>query len=204
MAYKYSRDRRELGAYHVYNRAIDGTRLFGDDEDRRVFAGMTQRHLTAVPEKDRRGRPYRSLRDEVRMNARCLLTSLFHLVLWQRVAGGIDRLMRRVLGAYVRYFHKKYGGSGPMFAGEFRARRIDGPNSFKWRIGYVHDNHERLGLDYEFSTHGLYLSPNEAPTWLDVGSTLKIFGGLPAYLDYMKQRAERARLDQELRRDQRL
>ncbi len=201
MAYRYTRDRELPGAYHSFLRGLNGMTIFRDDDDRRTFEWMIQRHLSIVPNKDLRGREYVSLRSEVRLVARNVMTTHFHLVLWQRVAGGIDRLMRRVLAAYVRYFHRKYGTTGPLFAGEYRARRLDGPKTFMWRVGYVHDNHKRLGVDYEFSTHGLYLKPDDAPSWLEVGPTLKIFGGLDGYLDYMRKRAERNALDEELRVD---
>lgn len=88
------------------------------------------------------------------------MTKHFHPVLWQKVAGGIDRLMRRVTAGYVRYFHRRYGTSGPMFAGEYRARRLDGLKTFMWRVG-----------------------------------------GVDGYFEYMRKRAERNALDEELRID---
>lgn len=201
MAYRYTRNREIPGAYHLFHKGLNGMAIFRDDTDRRTFEGMIQRYLSSVSAKDERGREYASLRGEVRMIARNPLTTRFHLILWQGVPGGIDRLMRRVLAGYVRYFHRKYGTSGPLFAGEYRARRLNGPRTFMWRVGYVHDNHKRLGVDYQFSTHGLYLEPDAAPTWLEVDATLRVFGGLDGYLEYMRKRAERNALDDELRID---
>lgn len=201
MAYRYTRDREFIGAYHSFHKGLNGMAIFRDDDDRKMFEWMIQRHLSTVPHKDQRGREYVSLRHEVRLVARNLMTTHFHLILWQKVPGGIDRLMRRVMASYVRYFHRKYGTHGPMFAGEYRARRLDGPKTFMWRVGYVHDNHKRLGVDYKFSTHALYLNPEAAPSWLEVGPTLKIFGGVDGYLEYMRKRAERNALDAELRID---
>jgi hypothetical protein len=201
MAYRYTRDRETPGAYHVFHRGINGDSIFRDDDDRRTFEWMINRHLSVVPSKDQRGRPYVSLRDDVGLVARNLLATHFHLILWQKVRGGIDRLMRRVLAAYVRYFHRKYGTSGPLFAGEYRARLLDGPKTFMWRVGYVHDNHKRLGPDYEFSTHRLYLDPQDAPSWLEVAPALKVFGGVKGYAQYMSLREQRNALDQDLRVD---
>jgi hypothetical protein len=109
--------------------------------------------------------------------------------------------MRRAMAGYVRYFHRKYGADGPLFAGEYRARRLDGPKTFMWRVAYVHDNHKRLGLDYRYSTHRLFLNPQDAPSWLEVEATLKLFGGLDGYLEYMRLRADRNALDEDLRLD---
>lgn len=201
MAYRYTTDRREPGAYHVFQRARDGIWLFQDDEDRRLFESLIDRHLSPLQQRDRRGRPYAQLRDEVRLNARNILSSHFHLILWQRIACGIERLMGRVLSTYTRHHHDKYGTSGPLFAGPYRARRIESPKSFMRRVGYVHDNHRREGLEWRFSTHRAYIDPRHAPGALDVESALKVFGGRAAYLDYMSKRGERNTLDAELRRE---
>lgn len=199
MAYRYPRDKLGIGAYHVFNRARDGMWLFRDHADRRQFEYLIDRHLSSVPRHDSRGRPYVHLRDDVRLNARNLLYTHFHLVLWQRIPGGIERLMSRVLAEYSRYYHRRYGTAGYLYAGEYRARRIESRAQFRWRVSYVHANNKRAGLDWPFSTHRALLHPDEAPSALDANSTLKVFGGAAGYLDYMKKRATREALDQELR-----
>lgn len=199
MAYRYTRDRLEPGTYHVFNQAFPGVRLFRDDEDRRTFESMINRHLSKVLQTDDRGRPYFCLRDEVRMSARNVLTTHYHLVLIQKVPGGIAALMRRVMPAYTRYYHRKYGTSGPLCAKEYSAIKIVGKKSLKYRIAYVNANHKRLREGYEFSTHPLMLDPDDAPTWLEVGPTLRVFGGLDGYLEYMRDYNERRDLDDHLR-----
>lgn len=204
MAYKHTRDRRQPGAYHVFNRARDGLWLFRDDDDRRHFENLIDRHISSKPRVDRRGRPYAWLREEVRMNARCLMYTHFHLILWQRVPGGIDRLMRRVIATYTRYYNNKYGTSHALFEGEYRARRLQSPSEFRWCVGYVHDNHKSEGLIWPFSTHRFYLDPDDAPSALEVGPALRLFGGTDGYRRYMAERAERQALDRKLRTDDRL
>lgn len=199
MAYRNTRDRLDPGTYHVYNQAIDGRALFRDDEDRQTFEGMMNRHLSATPQSDPRGRPYVSLRAEVRMSARNVLTTHFHLVLIQRVPGGIAKLIHRVLVAYTRYYHRKYGTSGPLFKAEYSAIKREGRKHVKYVIGYVQNNHKRLRETYRFSTHRLYLNPEEAPSWLDVGPTIRFFGGLDRYVEYIRDFNRRADLDAKLR-----
>lgn len=173
--------------------------VFRDDADRRTFAAMIDRHLYSSARRDVHHRVYVNLREEVRLNARNLLTTHFHLILWQKVPGGMARLMRRVIHAYTRYFRTKYGGEGAIFRERFRARRLESPQRFKWCVYYVHSNHKRLGLEWEHSTHRYFEDAGDAPEWLDVESTLRIFGGLPAYRDYLKRCSERSDLDAELR-----
>lgn len=185
-------------AFHVYNRVKPGLWLFHDDEDRLVFEEMMNRHLSTVPHFDSRGRQYVNLRDSVRMNSRCLLSSHFHNVLSQLRPGGMAGLMRRVTAAYTQYHHQRHGSTGSLFSGEYRARKITDAENFRWRTAYVHDNHSS-GLDYRFSTHGLYLRPDDAPSWLEVEASLEAFGGLDGYKTYLHRRNTRAQLDAELR-----
>lgn len=201
MPYLYTQDRFAPGGYHAWSHSRDGIWLFRDDEDRKTFEQMMNRHLSSVPQFDQRGRPYCSLREEVRLCARAVLSNHFHLVLWQKVPGGIERLMRRVLGAYTRYYHRKYGTSGPLFEGRYRTRLIQGRKSFMWRVAYVHDNHKREGLDWAFSTHRLFTPDEDPPSWLEVGKTLEVFGGRDGYLRYMDEFLLRRRLDATLRVD---
>lgn len=196
--YSGARKAHSLSAFHVYNRARPGIRLFHDDEDRRVFEEMMNRYLSRVRSFDASGKQYANLRDSVRMNARCLMTSHFHNILSQLQQGGMADLMRRVINGYTRYHHQRHGTSGSLFVGEYRARKITDVENFRWRTAYVHDNHP-TGLDYRFSTHRLYLTPNDAPSWLEVDSSLEAFGGLDGYQSYLRQRKLRAELDAELR-----
>jgi hypothetical protein len=199
VAIRYTRDKLLTGAYHVYNRARDGMWLFRDDEDRRYFEYLVDRHISSVPRFDRYHRPYVWLRSEVTMHARNLLYTHFHLILLQLVPGGMDRLMTTVLSIYSRYYNAKYGTTGYLFEGEYRARRIDSPSLYRWCVGYVHDNHDKEGVDWEFSTHRYFADPDEAPDSLVVASALKQFGGRDPYLDYMEKRSRRQDLDAELR-----
>lgn len=184
MPYLYSRSRWLPGVYHVWARAVDGAWLFRDDDDRRHFEFLVDRHLSTVQRFDRRGRPFAWLRTSVLLCAHNLLSSHFHMVLWQRTEGGIEDLMSRVLPAYVRYYHRRYGTSGPLIEGGFRAREIRGRKSFLWRVAYVHNNHKRMGTDWPFSTHRRLIA-EEPPGWLEATRVLEAFGGRSEYLRYM-------------------
>lgn len=98
-------------------------------------------------------------------------------------------------------YHDRYGTSGYLYDGEYRAKRIDTPAQFRWRVAYVHANSEKFGLDYEFSTHRCYVDENQAGGALDLAPALKLFGGREGYLEYMSRRETRQRLDRELRFD---
>jgi hypothetical protein len=198
MPYAGARKPNDLGAFHVYNRVIPGLKLFHDDEGRRVFEEMMNRYLSRNPSCDASGKEYANLRDVVRLHARCLMTTHFHIIVSQLQAGGMASLMRRVITGYTNYHHRRHGTTGPLFAGEYRARKLTTAEDFRWCTAYVHDNHPS-GLDYRFSTHSRYLNPAEAPSWLEVESSLQAFGGLDGYQEYLHRRDLRAQLDAELR-----
>jgi hypothetical protein len=190
MPFLFSSDRRLPGVYHVWGRARKGQWLFRDDEDRQHFEHLINRHLSSVEHRDKRGRIVVCLRGLVRLCARNLLFSHFHLVLWQRQPGGIESLMKRVLVAYARYHHDKYGTSGQLLEGNYRARRITDRSSFCWRIAYVHFNRKSEGLDWRFSTHRWFAGDDDPPSWIEVDATLERFGGRAEYLRYLEQYRE--------------
>lgn len=187
MPYDYSEDRRRPGLYHVWVRGRKGVWLFRDDEDRRYFEYLIDRHLASVPPLDSRGRPLEWLYGKLRQCARNLLSSHFHQVLWQTEPGMIERLMHNALGAYSRYYRAKYGFSGQLYDGPYRARRIEDRPSLRWRIAYVHFNHKGMGLDWEFSTHRLFMEDADPPGWLAAQPMLRLFGGRDGYLSYLEQ-----------------
>ena len=197
MPHKNSRNRAsELRPFHVYNRGARGRAIFKDDHDRREFLWMLKRHLSRADFRDRRSRKYARV-DGVELLAFCLMTTHFHLVVWQRGPGAMDALMHRVLAAYVRYFRRRHGGRGPLFSGPFRARPLRTPKEFMWAIAYVHDNHP-TGPGYRFSSHRAYLGADDCPPWLNAEAALKPFGDAAAYRAYMDLKAARAQLDAEL------
>ncbi|MBJ7355574.1 MAG: hypothetical protein JHC98_12180 [Thermoleophilaceae bacterium] len=202
MPYSGARKPNAAGDFHQYNRARPGLWLFHDDEDRFVFEEMMNRHLSRNPHFDSRGRQYVNLRDSVRLRSRCLMSSHFHNVLNQLRPGGMAALTRRVIAAYTQYHHQRHGSTGSLFAGEYRARRLLTAEDLRWCTAYVHDNHPS-GLDYRFSTHRLYMQPEEAPSWLEVDSSLGAFGGLDGYKAYLRRRSQRRELDLQLRGPQR-
>lgn len=186
MSFLYSEDRKRPGVYHVWARARGGLWMFRDDADRRHFEALINRHLSCVAPVDSRGRPLLWLHGRLRLYARNLLSTHFHLVLWQVEPGVIEQLMRSVMTGYSRYYRRRYGHKGELFEGRYRARRIEDQQSLRWRIAYVHFNHQRLGLDWEFSTHHRLLDP-DPPGWIAAAAALKVFGGRESYLAYLEQ-----------------
>lgn len=174
--------------YHVYNREVDGERMFIDAEDRRYFRELLRRHLSRDVVKDDRGRPYRNLRAKLRVAAFAICWTHFHLIVFQIEEGGLEALMRSVMGAYTQYFKRKYGREQMMFKGDYRARPLASRKEKLYAIAYVNENHGR-DCFCEFCSHRDYASGAQtAPDWLDVSSGLALFGGVAEYLELISLR----------------
>ncbi len=194
-------DRRELRPYHLYNQgAKRGGRprkVFVDREDKQFFLSLLARHLGRHPASDSRSRPYQHLRGWITLIAFNVMTTHFHLIVWQRDPRGIDQLMNNVKAVYTRYFNAKYGNVDPLFNGPVQSKPVDGVDYFKWLVGYVHKNHP-TGESYEFSSHRAWVEDDRRPGWLDPDPGIKVFGGLGAYREQMDRYDAKRALDTEL------
>jgi hypothetical protein len=197
VAIKNTRMRRLLRPYHLYNQGFNGRSIFIDDADRRYFLYLVGRHLGKNASSDSRGRPLTLLTPLIAVLAYCLMTTHFHLIIWQRDPDGIAQLMGRVLPAYTRYFNARHGNTTPLFRGPVCAKPIRSRSYFKWLVGYVHDNHPS-GPDYEFSSHRAWVEPDFRPGWLEVDPAVKVFGDVDGYTAYLRKRRARKALDREL------
>jgi hypothetical protein len=179
---------RFVGVLHGYNREKSRTPMFKDDEDRRLFKSLFERYLSAEPQTDSRGRPYKNHRAGVRLLALTIKTNHFHVALLQLEPMAAGALMQAVMTTYVRYFNKKYGSSGAMFEGEVRLRPAKDLRDELHLIAYVHENH---GDDCycEFCSHSLYVGhPSHVPSWIDVAEGLARYRGVSNYLRWLRTR----------------
>lgn len=155
--------------YHIYNRGVEKRTVFETAEDYSAFLNLFKRYLMREPEKDRFGRLYDNLSDEVELLAYCLLPNHFHLLVYQYEADGMTRLMRRVMSAYVQYFNEAHDNRvGGLFQSAFKASLID-QDKYLWHISrYIHLNSLDAGSDpatYPYSSFPYYLGQT-APQWL--------------------------------------
>jgi hypothetical protein len=193
MPAKNTRQRSWIGPNHVYNRARNGRTVFRDDADRDAFLSILASRLSRSAY---RSRKHRRCIDVIgaAVSSYCLMTTHFHLIIWQDTDGELRRLMNSVLSAYVRYYNDRHGTSGPLFDGPFRSNPILDAKQFRWTTGYIHDNHPS-GTDYLYSSHIAFVDERVRPGWLAADRALAEFGTTDAYHRFMQQRATRADLN---------
>lgn len=196
------KNRRKPRFYHVYNQGSKRGRatprpVFVDREDKQYFLWLIGRHLGVAPTpKPRRG-SYIHLRAWITLLAYCVMTTHFHLLVWQRDPRGIAELMNRVKAEYTKYFNKKYEDATPLFNGPVQAKEVTSLGYFKWLVAYIHNNHDD-DLEYEFSSHRAWVDQDERPGWIDPAPAVKRFGNLDGYFSYLKQYSAKRRLDADL------
>lgn len=70
----------------------------------------------------------------------CLMPNHYHLMLRERVAGGMVRFMKKLNMGYARYFNEKYKRSGALFQGRYKSVKITNQTHFTYLPYYIHLN----------------------------------------------------------------
>lgn len=146
--------------YHIYNRGTDSRDIFIDDADRRRFIKLlfvANGNKPFVFRDFPIGLPYVKFdRGETvtAIGAYCLMTNHFHLLLKETAEGGITNFMSKVLTSYSSYFNKKYGRTGRLFEGTFKAKHLDTDEYLKYIFSYIHLNPIKL-IDSNWRENGI-------------------------------------------------
>ncbi|HEY4473582.1 MAG TPA: transposase [Candidatus Paceibacterota bacterium] len=138
--------------YHVLNRGVEGRALFLDSSDYVRFvhnlyqfndtapaAASERRHFSNVGFT----KPY--IRERiVDIHGWCLMKNHYHLLLSERVEGGLSLFLRKLNVGYANYFNERYERSGTLFQGRTKKILIEKDAQFNYILHYIHLN----PLDY--------------------------------------------------------
>lgn len=143
-----------MDLYHALNRGVDKRTIFLDTQDYARFvhdmfifnttkpANNTQR-LNMV---DLRSRPSNTAVtiDEteklVSIHGWCLMHNHYHLLLSERIEGGIIQFLRKLNIGYAKYFNERYKRTGTLFQGRTKKILIDSDSHFLHILNYIHFN----------------------------------------------------------------
>jgi hypothetical protein len=94
--------------------------------------------------------------------------------------------MRHIDGLYTQRFNRAHGRDGPLFRGRYRAILVEADAYLSAVVRYIHRNPVAAGLvaqpeAYPWSSHRSYLTPRQAPPWLQTGEVLAEFAGPRAF-----------------------
>ena len=200
--------------FHVLNRGVDKRKIFLDDRDYLRFihdlfefndvnpALNIGRYLNGSQLNDLRNqsisRTPRKLIVEIL--AFCLMPNHFHLLLRQRMDGGITKFMRKLGIGYANYFNQKYERTGVLFQGRYKSVLVNQESHFihlpyyihlnpldllepEWRMGKIKNYKKAAEFleSYRWSSHLDYTGQKNFPSVTQREFLLKIFGGPENY-----------------------
>lgn len=178
--------------YHIYNRGNNKFVIFNDKKDKKRFIKLLYICNGTQPvvfrdvknlslDKIKRGETL------VDIGAYCLMPNHFHLLLHEKIEGGISKFMEKLSTSYSMYFNKKHNRTGKLFEGRFQAVHADSDEYLKYLFSYIHLNPVKI-IDPTWKEEGIK----------DLPKTKKFLFEYPysSYLDYLGvSREERVILD---------
>lgn len=111
--------------YHVLNRGNGRAQVYHTDADYQEFVNRIAAASERLP---------------MRVIAACLMPNHFHLVLWPFCDRDLSRWMQWLMTSHVRRYHRRYGGSGHVWQGRFKAFPIQQDGHLLTVIRYVERN----------------------------------------------------------------
>lgn len=139
--------------HHVLNRGVEKRKIFMQERDYVRFVHDLYEFNDAQPalnidyrfqNMDLRN-PYIRERDMiVDIHGWCLMKNHYHLLLSERVEGGLTLFLRKLNVGYANYFNEKYSREGSLFQGRTKKIHVNSDAYFLHILNYVHFN----PLDY--------------------------------------------------------
>jgi putative transposase len=117
--------------YHIYNRGVGRQPIFREEEN----------YLFLL----RRVKEYAGVLD-VAIIAYCLMPNHYHLLVRQDGEEPAGRLPQRVFNSYTKAFNRRYGRTGTLFEGPFKAIHVDRDGYLLHLCRYIHANPVKHGL----------------------------------------------------------
>ncbi len=190
-------------AYHVLNRGVEKREIFVDVYDYKRFVEILGEFNSDKPTHFhviRRERRYRNLPKSIKRDKGnelvdiicfCLMPNHFHLLLRQKVNNGIATFMMKVCTGYASYFNKRYGRSGTLFQGRYKALLVKDDVHFSHLTCYIHSNPlkilpgkkpaSELLKRYRWSSYGDFIGEPKYEKLASPKNTLDYIGGIENY-----------------------
>ena len=138
-----------MDLYHVLNRGVEKRKIFMDDQDRaRFIHDLYEFNDSSPADNDRRLSSMIEIRSQslggrrpiVDLHGWCRMGNHYHLLVSERVEGGLTLFSRRLNVGYAMYFNEKYKRSGVLFQGRTKKMRITNDAYFLHILHYIHLN----------------------------------------------------------------
>ena len=113
--------------YHVLNRGVGRTRIFGKERDFEAFEEVLREAKVRLP---------------MRVLAWCVMPNHWHFVLWPRGDGDLSEFMRWLTVTHTQRWHAAHrtAGAGPLYQGRFKSFPIQEDDHLLTVLRYVERN----------------------------------------------------------------
>lgn len=212
--------------YQIYNRGVDKRSIVLDDKDRfrfihdlfefndqnpsppstlKIKKSAIQTLEVRLPKFEREpSREPRKLLVEIL--AFCLMDNHYHLLIKQKLYGGVTLFLRKLGTGYTNYFNQRYERSGVLFQGRFKAIHISEEAHFiylpyyihfnpldfiipAWREGEIINSKKAIAFleNYRWSSYLDYIGRCNFPSVTQRKFLLEVFGGEEKYKESVAQ-----------------
>ena len=117
--------------YHIYNRGSNRQHIFREHENYSFLLRLLKMY---------------ALKLDVAVIAYCLMPNHYHLLVRQEGATAARLLPQYVFNSYAKAFNRRYGRSGTLFEGPFKAIHIDRQEHLIHLCRYMHGNPVKDGM----------------------------------------------------------
>lgn len=80
----------------------------------------------------------------INIGAYCLMPNHFHILVQEKIEGGISKYMLKLMTSYSMYFNKKYSRTGKLYEGVFKSIHAKKDNYLKYLYSYIHLNPAKI------------------------------------------------------------
>jgi REP element-mobilizing transposase RayT len=174
--------------YHIYNRGAGRHNLFIEEDNyqyvlRRIKKYIFKLSLTVI--------------------AYCLMPNHYHLLIRQDGDTSASELPKCVFGGYSRAVNKRYGWSGTLFEGRYKAKTVTSNTYLCQLCGYIHGNPVKDGLmrnieDWPYSNYLEWIGEREG-SLIDRKFVTEMFGSTQSYQEYVLEYLAARQLPTELK-----
>lgn len=131
--------------YHLYNRGTEKRIIFKDAKDYRHFLFLMYIcNTTRSIELRKIGENFDRGETIVDIGLYCLIPNHFHILVHEKVEGGISKYMLKLMTSYSMYFNKKYKRTGKLYEGTFKSIHANSDRYLKYLYSYIHLNPAKL------------------------------------------------------------
>ncbi len=147
----------KMNLWHVLNRGVEGRDLFLDSQDYARFVHNLYEFNDSAPAdnlsrlfdpsgiRDFVNPSFRKARERlVDIHGWVLMKNHYHLLLSERIEGGISLFLRKLNVGYANYFNERYRRKGTLFQGRTKKILVERESHFLYILHYLHLN----PLDY--------------------------------------------------------